>query len=358
MEDADVVVAMRELCEDVAQIPLVETRGSGFVPMGRGEFSDYEGLLRAHGVLVDCPEEFEEALSDEFFWVGLSWHAIAICVRVQIQLWLDDGWQVPARLRRGMPERAMRKHEEGCARCDSIDVLVDVLLSGRCASRLKNVSRAPCAACGFVGATSRKNWLKGERRKQDRRVFCTVCVKAEYTLDHEYRVEPDCKLGEGSFGVVRRGFHVGYDEECAVKAVDLCDAAHEELQLQEALRHPNVCRVLDSIASRSTMYIALEFCDAGDLSRALTQAKATPRGSLDMEDVRCFLGDLLDAVSYMHSFGLVHMDIKPANLLLKGELGEALPRLKLADFGLSAHCAQGGLLVLVGPCRTCLQSSF
>ena len=90
------------------------------------------------------------------------------------------------------------------------------------------------------------------------------------------------------------------------------------------------------------MYIALEFCDAGDLRRALTEAKATPRGSLDMEDVRCFLGDLLDAVSYMHSFGLVHMDIKPANLLLKGELGEALPRLKLADFGLSAHCAQGG----------------
>ena len=64
----------------------------------------------------------------------------------------------------------------------------------------------------------------------------------------------------------------------------------------------------------------------------------------DTEDMRCFLGDLLDAVSYMHSFGLVHRDIKPANLLLKEERSEGRPRLKLADFGLSACCAQGGSL--------------
>ena len=46
----------------------------------------------------------------------------------------------------------------------------------------------------------------------------------------------------------------------------------------------------------------------------------------------------------MHSFGLVHRDIKPANLLLKEERSESRPRLKLADFGLSACCAQGGSL--------------
>ena len=91
VEDAEQEVLKRELCEEVAQIPSVEGRAYGFVPMGRGEFSDYEGLLRSNSVLVDSPEEFEEALADEFFWVGLSWHAIAICVRVQMQLWLDDG---------------------------------------------------------------------------------------------------------------------------------------------------------------------------------------------------------------------------------------------------------------------------
>ena len=124
------------------------------------------------------------------------------------------------------------------------------MLPGRFASQLKNVPRAPCAACGFVGATSRKGWLKGDRRKQDRRVFCRVCEQAEYTLDHEYLVDSDCVVGKGSFGVVRRGFHVGYDEACAVKALDLCDAARDEVHLQEALQHPNVCRVLGSIAGR------------------------------------------------------------------------------------------------------------
>ena len=89
-------------------------------------------------------------------------------------------------------------------------------------------------------------------------------MQVEYKLEHDYCLDMDCVLGEGSFGVVRRGFHIARDQGCAVKSLDLCDEALEELQLQEALRHPNVCRVLDSIASRSKMYIALELCDAGD----------------------------------------------------------------------------------------------
>ena len=213
-----------ELCETVALIPPVEARGFGFVPMGRGDFCDYEGLLRSNHVVVDSPGEYEEALADEFFWVGLSWHAVAICVRVQVQLWLDDGWVVPARLRRGLPERAMRKHEEGEAlKCSSCSALVDVLLSGGFASKLRKVRRAPCDACGFVGETCRKGWLKGASRRQDRRVFCTVCLRAQYNLEHEYCVEFGCVLGEGSFGVVRRGYHVGYSEACAVKEMELCD---------------------------------------------------------------------------------------------------------------------------------------
>ena len=204
-----------EEASEVVEISCFETRGFGFVPMSRGDCDNYEGMLRFHDVLVECPAEFEEALSNEFFWVGLSWHAVAICVRVQIQLWLDDGWLVPARLRRGMPEGAMRKHEEGSARCTSLDISLDVLLSGRFASQLKNVRRAPCAVCGFVGDTSRKTWLKGDRRKQDRRVFCKECKRAEYILEHDYCVDIECVLGEGSFGVVHRGFHVNLERRSA-----------------------------------------------------------------------------------------------------------------------------------------------
>jgi hypothetical protein len=111
--------------------------------------------LRSSSVLADSPAEYEEALADDFFWVGLSWHTIAICVRVQMQLWLDDGWEVPARLRRGLPERAMRKHEENSEACASCHELVDSLLSGGYASKLRHVRRASCQACGFVGVTSR-----------------------------------------------------------------------------------------------------------------------------------------------------------------------------------------------------------
>ena len=74
------------------------SRGYGFVPMERREFAECEARLRCEGVLVDSPGEYLDGLSDEVFWSGLSWHSVAKFVRVQVQLWLEDGWAVPARL--------------------------------------------------------------------------------------------------------------------------------------------------------------------------------------------------------------------------------------------------------------------
>ena len=68
--------------------------------------------LKSQAVYAETPADFIDVLDDDFFWTGLSWFAIAKYVRVQVQLWLDNGWAVPSRLRRGLPERAMARHEE------------------------------------------------------------------------------------------------------------------------------------------------------------------------------------------------------------------------------------------------------
>ena len=98
------------------------------MPMEAGEFSAAAVQLKCQDVYAETPADFIDVLDDVFFWTGLSWFAIAKYVRVQVQLWLDNGWAVPSRLRRGLPERGIARHEKYGACCGTCDELVDVLL--------------------------------------------------------------------------------------------------------------------------------------------------------------------------------------------------------------------------------------
>jgi len=91
---------------------------------------------------------------------------------MQVQLWVDNGWAVPSRLRRGLPERAMARHEETGGYCGTCDELVAVLLAGDMKTKLAAILRLPCV-CGDVGDVQRKDWLGGSARGKDRRVFCS-----------------------------------------------------------------------------------------------------------------------------------------------------------------------------------------
>ena len=119
----------------------------------------------------------------------MLWLLVAKYVRVQLQLWLEDGWAVPAKLRRGMPERAMHRHdmrhERGSACCAGVEELMEVLLGHGYAKKLKGVSMKPCDKCGSLSKTSRKKWLRGAARASDRRVFCSACLRVEYELEQE-----------------------------------------------------------------------------------------------------------------------------------------------------------------------------
>ena len=88
-----------------------------------------------------------------FFWQGLGWFAIAKYVRVQVQFWLDDGWAVPLRLRRGLPKREMACHEEVVVCCGTCDELIEVLFAGDKRNEFDAVWKAPCVVCGVDFAT-------------------------------------------------------------------------------------------------------------------------------------------------------------------------------------------------------------
>ncbi|MBA0810268.1 hypothetical protein Gohar_002275, partial [Gossypium harknessii] len=101
------------------------------------------------------------------------------------------------------------------------------------------------------------------------------------------------------------------------------------------VRHPNIVRLHEVLASRTKIYIILEFISGGELFDKIVHC-----GRLPENECRRYFQQLIDAVAHCHSKGVYHRDLKPENLLL-----DSYGDLKVSDFGLSALLQQGvGLL--------------
>lgn len=101
------------------------------------------------------------------------------------------------------------------------------------------------------------------------------------------------------------------------------------------VRHPNVVRLHEVLASRTKIYIILEFITGGELFD-----KIVHHGKLSETDSRRYFQQLIDGVEYCHTKGVYHRDLKPENLLLDSQ-----GNLKISDFGLSALPEQGDRLL-------------
>ena len=105
----------------------------------------------------------------------------------------------------------------------------------------------------------------------------------------------------------------------------------KELNLLARLRHPNIVRIHHAILHSGIMYVVMDRLHGPELMDALYEL---PEGKYSEDDVRMIMRSLLDAVSYMHSRGCVHRDLKLENLVLRkcGDLGSVT----VVDFGLAA----------------------
>ncbi|MBA0722361.1 hypothetical protein Golax_003044 [Gossypium laxum] len=146
-------------------------------------------------------------------------------------------------------------------------------------------------------------------------------------------------IGEGTFAKVKFAQNTETGESVAMKVLDrstiikhkMVDQIKREISIMKLVRHPYVVRLHEVIASRTKIYIILEFITGGELFD-----KIVHKGRLGEAEARRFFQQLIDGVEYCHSKGVYHRDLKPENLLL-----DSLGNLKISDFGLSALPEQG-----------------
>ena len=160
-----------------------------------------------------------------------------------------------------------------------------------------------------------------------------------YRLDHQ--------LGEGGMGTVYRATDTKLNRAVAIKFVstDLADASarrrfQREAQLASSLNHPHILTVYDAGEQDGRQYLVSELVDGGTL-RDWIQASARSW----QEVVELVIG-LADGLATAHEAGILHRDVKPANILIT-KTGYA----KLADFGL-AKLRESPSLVANAPTET------
>ena len=151
------------------------------------------------------------------------------------------------------------------------------------------------------------------------------------------------KIGEGSMGVVYRGFQTTLSRPVAVKVVfrdRLNKLFTQERFRQEAevvanLLHPNIITIFELGEAPDFMYFVMQLVDGINLSQWLKQKKKhpLPRKRLPSMDELLRLADqVLEVLAFAHGEGVVHRDIKPENLLWI----EKSRKVMVADFGLAA----------------------
>lgn len=142
------------------------------------------------------------------------------------------------------------------------------------------------------------------------------------------------RLGSGTYATVYKAFRKTDSREAvAVKVVSkksLNKSSMEnlltEIEILKTVRHPHIVQLKDFQWDSENIYLILEWCSGGDLSRFIRSRRILP----ERVARRC-LQQIACALQFLHERNISHLDLKPQNILLSGNM------LKLADFGFAQY---------------------
>ncbi len=147
------------------------------------------------------------------------------------------------------------------------------------------------------------------------------------------------ELGRGGFGVVHKARDSRLERDVAIKHLSHNSGLPHEISCLRQLHseaiafckfsHPNIVQVYDFLEDGTGCYIVMELVAGGSLSGLLEADRFQDLGAGGM--LR-FIEQVADGLSCAHQRGIVHRDVKPANILLTAD---RIPVPKLSDFGIS-----------------------
>ena len=196
----------------------------------------------------------------------------------------------------------------------------------------------------YIDSISTQQFQSNNIQKQRRpRAFSNFA--RDINLD--YCLKRDNVVGEGAFSTVYEGTNRKTNETVVIKQIRkdyLCtvndiNCINREIQIHSTISHPNIVPLLTYYDDDNNFFLVMPKADAGTIESYLQS-----RGVLTEQESKWFTYQILNALNYLHSFKIVHGDIKPSNILLfkDKEYITAPPEKQykhlnamLADFGLS-----------------------
>jgi len=163
----------------------------------------------------------------------------------------------------------------------------------------------------------------------------------------DYRIE--AVLGRGGMGVVYRAMQLSLERTVALKVISPALAAdpefrrrfERECRLAASIEHPNVVPVYGAGEEDGQLYVTMRYVEGTDLAALLLGTGALP----PRRACRIVAG-VAAALDAAHARGLVHRDVKPANVLLVPHEDE--DQVYLTDFGVAKHLAASASLTATG----------
>jgi len=165
-------------------------------------------------------------------------------------------------------------------------------------------------------------------------------------------------LGKGAFGEVYLTSRKGDPKKYATKKLDREEIEsgegikylRNEIVILQYLNHPNIVKFQEVKKTKHHYYIIMEYCNGGELSKALEKYVNKYGKPFPEELVQHFMRQIISAFKYIHERKIIHRDVKLDNILLHFENEEDLKNfdlmkatVKIIDFGFACKISKTGL---------------
>ncbi len=163
-------------------------------------------------------------------------------------------------------------------------------------------------------------------------------ARVERSLAPAYEIQSE--IGRGGAGIVYKARDTRLKRDVAIKLLppdlafrsDVRERFMREAETSARLNHPNIVQIYSVDEKDGLAYFVMALVEGQNLGEHVRMM-----GALSFADVRRVLREVADALSYAHSHGVVHRDIKPDNILLERQSGRAV----VTDFGIARAATEG-----------------